>query len=214
MPELQNFKRKRANRSSYVVNPDGNCTPSDSDTDDEESDRFNQRKIVRRRQSNDNDVNEIELNDGSGHDNGDAGENSNQSNATESTESQWSQGNSQLLYAALEKLQELESELAELDEADYDSGHHDDEDDDDDIDEGNDSDFDENAPQQRQQQQQQQQHDHRNEILDGEAEALGFAFCVKETFEYLAAQGVGPDNPIISSLRERFLGQCNRAPFQ
>lgn len=203
MPEMQNFKRKRANRSSYVVNPDGNCTPSDSDSDDEESDRFNQRKIVRRRQSSDNDVNEIELNDGNGRSE-DINENSNHSNVTDSTESQWSHGNSQLLYAALEKLQELESELAELDEADYDSGHHDDDDGDyDDIDEGNDSDIDEQA------QQQQRQHDHRNDILDGEAEALGFAFCVKETFEYLAAQGVAPDNPIISSLRERFLGQCN-----
>lgn len=205
MPEMQNFKRKRANRSSYVVNPDGNCTPSDSETDDDESDRFNQRKIVRRRQSSDNDVNEVELNDGNGRSE-DSNENSNHSNGTDSTESQWSHGNSQLLYAALEKLQELESELAELDEADYDSGHHDDDDDYDDIDEGNDSDIDEQA---QQQQQRQPQHDHRNDILDGEAEALGFAFCVKETFEYLAAQGVAPDNPIIASLRERFLGQCN-----
>lgn len=205
MPEMQNFKRKRANRSSYVVNPDGNCTPSDSETDDDESDRFNQRKIVRRRQSSDNDVNEVELNDGNGRSEN-SNENSNHSNGTDSTESQWSHGNSQLLYAALEKLQELESELAELDEADYDSGHHDDDDDYDDIDEGNDSDIDEQA---QQQQQRQPQHDHRNDILDGEAEALGFAFCVKETFEYLAAQGVAPDNPIIASLRERFLGQCN-----
>lgn len=203
MLEGNNFKRKRANRSSYTVNPDGNCTPSDSDTDDEQVDRFNQRKIVRRHQSSDNDGDdrdEIGQNDADG--NGD--ENSNHSHAT-STESQWSQGNSQLLYAALEKLQELEHELAELDEADYDSGHHDDDDDDDDeIDEGNGSDF-ESA--------QQQQHNHRNDIVDGEAEALGFAFCVKETFEYLAAQGVTPDNPVLSTLRDRFLGQCNRSHF-
>lgn len=200
MLEGNNFKRKRANRSSYTVNPDGNCTPSDSDTDDEEVDLYNQRKLVRRNQVGDTDGNRNDIDQ-----NDDDDDDDESSNAT-STESQWSQGNRQLLYAALDKLQELENELAELDEADYDSGHHDEEDD---IDEGNGSDF-ENVYQQ----QQQQQHNHRNDILDGEAEALGFAFCVKETFEYLAAQGVTPDNPIITTLHERFLGQCNRTQFQ
>lgn len=183
MPEVNNLKRKRANRSSCIVNPDGNCTPSDSETDDEVQHRLFQRKIVRR-QSSDDEI--VQLEDES-------------SNSNLSTENR-NQGNNQLLYAALRKIQELENELAELDEADYDSGHHDD-DDDDDVDEGNGSESEEN-------------HDHRNAILDGQAEALGFAFCVKETFEYLATQGITPDNPIITSLRDRFLGQCNQVPFQ
>lgn len=191
MPEVNNIKRKRANRSSYVVNPDGNCTPSDSETDDEEHDHFAQRKILRRQSNNDEDA-DVELIDG---------ESSNNSNA--SGEDRINQGNHQLLFAALQKIQELENELAELDDVDdvdYDSGHHDE----DDIDEGNASDFGENV----------QLHDHRDEILGGDAEALGFAFCVKETFEYLAAQGISPDSSIVSSLRERFLDQCNQVPFQ
>lgn len=189
VPEVNNFKRKRANRSSCIVNPDGNCTPSDSDTDDDERDGLVQRKIARR-QSIDNvddqrqHVEQINHEDEPNHSNSSA---SNRSN----------QGNNQLLYAALRKIQELEQELAELDEADYDSGHQDEEDE---IDDGNDSDFEENLA---------QLHDHHDQIVNGQAEALGFAFCVKETFEYLAAQGITPDNPIVTSLRERFLGQCD-----
>lgn len=183
MPEVNNLKRKRANRSSCIVNPDGNCTPSDSDTDDEEHNRLYQRKVVRR-QSIDEDNRRANIEDES-------------SNSNLSTESR-NEGNNQLLYAALRKIQELEHELAELDDADYDSGHQDEEDD---IDEGNGSETDEN-------------HDHHDEIINGQAEALGFAFCVKETFEYLAAQGLNADNPIVSSLRDRFLGQCNQIQFQ
>lgn len=181
MPEVNNFKRKRANRSSCIVNPDGNCTPSDSETDDEEQNHLLQRKIVRRQSVNDEIV-QIE----------DESINSNLSNNGQN------QANNQLLYDALRKIQELENELAELDDADYDSGH---QDDDDDVDEGNGSEPDDN-------------HHHDNEILDGQAEALGFAFCVKETFEYLATQGITPDNPIVTTLRDRFLGQCNQLPFQ
>lgn len=181
MPEVNNIKRKR---SSYVVNPDGNCTPSDSESDDDEYDRSVQRKIPRRLSSNDDENAPIESIDG---------ENSNISDS--SSDILGSQGNSQLLYAALQKIRELENELAELDEAEYDSGHHDE----DDIDEGNASDFGDNI----------QLHDHRDEIREGDAEALGFAFCVKETFEYLAAQGLSADNPIVSSLREQFLDKCD-----
>lgn len=180
MPEIQNFKRKRGNRSSYVVN--GNYTPSDSETEDEDYAQLIQRKIVRRESTDDRPQIDDE---------------SSNSNLSDQSHQSSNQGNNQLLYAALQKIQELENELAELDNADYDSGHHDD---DDEIDEGNSSDFEDN-------------HDHRNEILDGQAEALGFAFCVKETFDYLAAQGIAQDNPIVTSLRDRFLGQCNEAPF-
>lgn len=163
------MKRKRSNRECSVAIPDGNYTPSDSDSDDDESNR----KIIRRRPSND----------------------SSESNDIDRHEQLNRESNNQLLYAALSKIQELENELAELDAADYDSGHHDD---DEDIDEGNASDFDENI----------EHHDHRDEILNGQAEALGFAFCVKETFDYLSMQGVTDDNPIVAALRERFLGQC------
>lgn len=124
-------------------------------------------------------------------------ESDNESTATQSTASNSTPANSQLLHAALRKIQELENELAELDEADYDSGHHDE----DDVDEGNASDFEERAIV--------QDHDHRNEIVNEDAEALGFAFCVKETFDYLAAEGVTDDNPIVKALRERFLDRCD-----
>lgn len=187
MPEIQNFKRKR---SSCIVNPDGNCTPSDSDTDDEPTDRLMQRKMVRRQSSDD----QPQIDDDTSNSN--------------SSDNRSNQGSHQLLFAALRKIQELENELAELDDADYDSGHQDDDNDDNDdddeneFDEGNGSDFEEI-------------HDHRNEIADGQAEALGFAFCVKETFEYLAAEGIDQDNPIVTTLRDRFLGQCqNQIPFQ
>lgn len=198
MPEMGNFKRKRANRSSYVVNPDGNCTPSDSESD--EDDRMIHRKIVRRRESQGDDVVEVDA---------EMSSNSNSNASVNGSDSSSSQpGNSQLLYAALQKIQELEHELAELNEADYDSGNHDDDDEEEEeIDEGNASDFDDGIDRN------QSQHEHRDEILDGQAEALGFAFCVKETFEYLAAQGITPDNPVVSTLRQRFLGQCNRIPF-
>lgn len=187
MPELENFKRQRVKRKAII--PDGNCTPSDSDTDNDEP---VQRKHFRRESSSDQSA-AVDLIDG---------ESSNNSNASTSENQRLDPGNSQLLYAALEKIQELENELAELDEADYDSGHQDEAEDE--IDEGNASDFEENI----------QLHDHRDAIIDGQAEALGFAFCVKETFEYLAAQGISPDNPIVTTLRERFLGQCNQVPFQ
>lgn len=185
MPEVNNFKRKRANRSSCIVTPDGNVTPSDSDTDDDERERIVQRKIVRR-QSNINERDQIE-------------DESNQSNSSAGNQS--NQGNNQLLFAALRKIQELEQELAALDDEDYDSGHQEEEE----IDEGNGSDYEENLA---------QLHDHRDQIVNGQAEALGFAFCVKETFEYLATQGMAQDNPIVSSLRDRFLGQCNQVPFK
>lgn len=176
MPEVNNLKRKR---SSCIVNPNGNCTPSDSDTDDEEHNQLYRRKIIRRQSINE--------------DNSRANIEDESSNSNLSAESR-NEDNNQLLYAALKKIQELEHELAELDEADYDSGH---QDEDDYIDEENDSETDES-------------HDHHDEIINGEAEALGFAFCVKETFEYLAAQGMTAENPIVTSLRDRFLDQCNQ----
>lgn len=170
------MKRKRIAVPNGVI-PDGNYTPSDSDSDEE----VLTPKIVCRRSSSASDRGEPSHND-QPHRN----------------------AHNQLLYAALDKIQELEDELAELDEAGYDSGHQDDEDDDDNIDEGSASDLDSNHERQPS-----ASHDHHDAILNGQPEELGFAFCIKETFDYLSRQGVSADNPIVTALRERFLGQCD-----
>lgn len=185
------MKRKRTYRSFSAANPDGNYTPSDSDSDSDGDHYPIERKILKIQSENASDSeqsNEIQ--------------NQNASNSRNESANAGDPVNSQLLHAALRKIQELENELAELDEADYDSGHHDE----DEADEGHASDFDETS-----QRIEHHNHDHRNEIINEDAEALGFAFCVKETFDYLAAEGVTNDNPIIAALRERFLDRCD--PF-
>lgn len=196
MPEVNNCKRKRANRSSYIVNPNGNYTPSASDTDDDDDqDHLIHRKIVRR-ESADEETESIQLND--------ADDSNGSASSSTSSFNRDRQGNIQLLYAALQTIDDLENGLAEIADVDYDSGHQDegDADEENTIDEGNGSDLDDNA----------QLHNHRNEILDAQPEALGYAYCVKEAFDFLAAQGVNDDNPIVQALRERFLGQCNQVP--
>lgn len=195
MPEVNNCKRKRANRASYVVNPDGNYTPSASDTDDDDDqDHLIHRKIVRR-ESIDGEIGSVQLND--------ADDSNGSASSSTSSFNRDRQGNIQLLYAALQTIDELENGLAEIADVDYDSGHQDEDDaDENEVDEGNASDFDDNA----------QLHNHRNEIFDAQPEALGYAYCVKEAFDFLAAQGVNDDNPIVMALRERFLGQCNQVP--
>lgn len=198
---MQNIKRKRGQRTFSAPNPDGNYTPSDSDSDtDDEQYHPVQRKIVKIELNESNDSNSLR--------NGSASNlqidrfaGGDSSESSQSSETHSNHGNNQLLLDALRKLQELENELAELDEADYDSGHHDD--DDQEADEGHASDFDENNP----------AHNHRHQINDADAEALGFAFCVKETFEYLATNGVTEGNPIVTALRNRFLGKCNEIPL-
>lgn len=181
MSEVNNFKRKRP----VIDNPNGYYTPSDSETDEDDRDKLIQPKIFRR-QSTENEQWQIAHIDGD------------ESSDSISSNDQSNHGNNQLFYAALQKIHELETELAELNEVDHDSGHHDD---DDNIDRGNSSEIEEDPI---------QLHDHREAILDDQPEALGFALCVKETFEYLAAEGITQDNAIITSLRERFLGQCNQ----
>lgn len=189
------MKRKRAFLPN-VANPDGNYTPSDSDSDSDADYQPIQRKIVRIRSNNGSDVDQPNVRNNHVVD-GESSSDDSASNSSDASATTTDRGNSQLLFAAMRKIQELENELAELNEADYDSGHHDE----DDIDEGNASDFDEII--------QRGNHNHLNEIVDEEAEALGFAFCVKETFDYLAAEGVTNDNPIVKALRERFLDQCD-----
>lgn len=90
--------------------------------------------------------------------------------------------NQNFLFEALKKIQELEDELALLDEENVDSGH---EDDDGDTDES--SNFD---------------------LLCAEADAIGFAACAKETLNFLAAEGLSSDNPLVLALRNRLIGKC------
>lgn len=187
------MKRKRAYSALYSgANPDGNYTPSDSDSDSDDEDlRPVQRKIIKN-QSNRNSDDERSNNVDDG-------------NRASNSRDVHGPGNSQLLYAALRKIQELENELADLDDADYDSGHQEEEDE---IDEGNASDLEDNIPLPLA-----QNHNHLNDIANANAEALGFAYCVKETFDYLASEGVTEDNPIVQALRERFLDRCDPLPL-
>lgn len=99
-----------------------------------------------------------------------------------------SRGNDNFLREALRKIQELENELAQLEEDDFDSGH---EDEDDETDEGIDE----------------------THMLHAESEALGFAVCAKETLSFLAAEGMAPDNPIVLALRSRLVGKCDSIPI-
>lgn len=39
-----------------------------------------------------------------------------------------------------------------------------------------------------------------------DAEALGFAVCARETFQFLATEGFSASNPLIQSLRNRLIG--------
>lgn len=93
------------------------------------------------------------------------------------------------LREALRKIQELEHELAMLDEEDYDSGHEDNPDDE--LDEGIDE----------------------THMLHAESEALGFAVCVKETMNFLATEGLRADNPLVLALRDRLIGKCDSIPI-
>lgn len=99
-----------------------------------------------------------------------------------SRESPLSIANQNFLFEALKKIQELEEELALLDEENVDSGH---EDDDSNIDDA--TSFD---------------------IFHAEADAIGFAACAKETLNFLAAEGLPADSPLILALRNRLISKC------
>lgn len=105
-------------------------------------------------------------------------------------------GRYEFLMEALRKIEELEDELAQLDDDDCDSGHHE-ADDCDDVDE----DYESIADEQQQ-------------IIGNDAEAIGFAVCVREAFNFLSAQGLSDQDPLVLSLRERLIGQYNGAPFE
>lgn len=42
-----------------------------------------------------------------------------------------------------------------------------------------------------------------------EAHALGFAACIKETFQFLTNCGISPNDPIFKQLKNRFVGMGN-----
>ncbi|CAO1345531.1 unnamed protein product [Diamesa serratosioi] len=42
-----------------------------------------------------------------------------------------------------------------------------------------------------------------------EAHALGFAACIKETFQFLTSCGISPNDPIFKQLKNRFVGTGN-----
>lgn len=93
--------------------------------------------------------------------------------------------NLDFLMEALKKVQELENEMANYSD-----------DTDDDSDDGIDVDdaFERNA-------------------LAFEAEALGFAACARETLTFLAGEGLGPEDPLIKTLRNRLVGKCQGIPY-
>lgn len=94
-----------------------------------------------------------------------------------------------LLKAALDKLAELENELASYgdnDEGDSTDSGHDDED--------------EEAYNQQ-------------VALAHESESLGFAVCARETLSYLMSAGLSPNDPLIRSLRSRLVGRCHGIPI-
>lgn len=101
--------------------------------------------------------------------------------------------NANFLQAALIKVQELENELAELnncDSANDDANSHSS------SDSGQEDEIDEE-----------------NQLLEYESEALGFAVCARETLLFLENQGLARDNPLIISLRNRLIGKCNGIPI-
>lgn len=48
--------------------------------------------------------------------------------------------------------------------------------------------------------------DEQENILES-AEALGFAMCARETFQYLESHGMSPDNPLYVELKAKLLGR-------
>lgn len=168
---IHNLKRKRAELTASRNNHTNDCATSDSDDSNDAHLKIPKTEILNGNQSTDNLThNDVSI-------------------------PRIVRGNDEFLRDALRKIQELEQELALLDEEDYDSGHHEDDDDSDS--------FDDNFA----------ANQHNDELLEAEAEALGFAVCAKETLNFLAAEGLTPDNPIVLALRDRLVGKCNGIPL-
>lgn len=98
----------------------------------------------------------------------------------------------EFLLEAYQKIEELEHELALLEDEDYDSGHHEDDD----------SSSDELSL------------GHRDErLLEEDAKALGFAVCVREALTFLSNEGCSADHPVVQAIRDKLVGQCNGLPL-
>lgn len=172
---IHNMKRKAAGQPHTISESD---YPNKCDTAAiSDSDEFGEGSAKKLKIENDN-------------------ENSQSSNASGTSALSTPSGRYEFLVQALQKIEELENELAQLDEDDCDSGHHgDDEDEEDDG-------YDESISSDQQQR-----------IIGNDAEAIGFAVCVREAFNFLSSQGISNEDPLMLSLRERLIGQCNGVPF-
>ncbi|KXJ80593.1 hypothetical protein RP20_CCG024374 [Aedes albopictus] len=57
-------------------------------------------------------------------------------------------------------------------------------------------------------------HDPQGAVVVGhQAEALGFAVCVRETMAFLEREGVPADSPMMVNLRNRLVGRCEQNLF-
>lgn len=161
---IHSFKRKRAEESSNV-----NCSSESGD------DNENHNKRLKVNSESDDLLIEPEP----------------ESNVEIASRNQQNgRNNEEFLRLALLKIQELENELALLDEENYDSGHDDDDDEEAEIDQ-----------------------DGRHEQVGLEAEALGFALCARETLNYLASEGITGDNPVLTALKSHLIGKCRCIPI-
>lgn len=124
-------------------------------------------------------------------------ENSQSSDASAASGLSTPSGRYEFLMQALHKIEELEDELAQLDDDDCDSGHHE-------ADDSKSSDNDDYGSINGEQEQ----------LIGSDAEAIGFAVCVREAFNFLSAQGLSNDDPLVLNLRERLIGECNGIPFE
>lgn len=98
--------------------------------------------------------------------------------------------------AALRKIQELEQDLAMMDEEEEDGADSVYEDEDSERDNYYDDNDDDRNLQELY-------------LLHAESEALGFAVCAKETLNFLQRDGLPPDSPLVIELRNRLIGKCD-----
>lgn len=168
---VHNLKRKAASQQHEDSYLDISDTGTDSESDEIDGNRAKRARIE--------------------HEN----ENSHSSEASGASALSTPSGRYEFLMQALHKIEELEDELAQLEDDDCDSGHHEDDDGDDDNDYGS-----VNGDQQQ--------------LIGNDAEAIGFAVCVREAFNFLTAQGLSDQDPLVRNLRERLIGECNGLPFE
>lgn len=171
---IHNLKRKAAVQQQHTISENNYLEQSDTAAGSE-SDEIEENSAKRLKIENEN-------------------ENSQSSDASGISALSTSSGRYDFLMQALRKIEELEDELAQLDDDDCDSGHHE-------ADDGDDDEYESISGDQQQ-------------IIGNDAEAIGFAVCVREAFNFLSAQGLSDEDPLVLNLRERLIGQCNGIPFE